>query len=186
MRSSNIPKRRNHRFPCCLAGTAASEPSGALLGKLTRAGENNLTGRVPALAVAALPLNLTANAAVIDDTGRVLMIDHRTLRKWVGRHPGLAITACTARSLHERREKTGQSWQPLACPPAIDMIDDHRHPSSSGRGANWRAFARRLLFAESGVQSMSSLPCPAVTWLERPGAMIKLEASDDLRAPCVA
>ncbi|MFG1702762.1 NUDIX domain-containing protein [Nonomuraea sp. M3C6] len=87
-----------------------------------------------------LPLHVTASAAAIDDTGRVLMIHHRALERWLlpGGHIEPKDHSLYGAALRELEEETGIPWQHTVSPPAHDVIpvdiDVHKIPANPAKG----------------------------------------------------
>lgn len=104
------------------------------------------TGSDPA-SRSTLPGHVTCGAAVIDDAGRVLMIRHRTLGKWLlpGGHLEASDSSLLAGALRELEEETGIPWQQAVSPPSMDTIpvdiDLHAISANAGKGepAHWHA-----------------------------------------------
>jgi 8-oxo-dGTP pyrophosphatase MutT (NUDIX family) len=98
-------------------------------------------GPGPALASrATFPLHVTASAAAIDGTGRVLMIHHRALDRWLlpGGHVEPADISLYGAALRELEEETGMPWQHAVSPPMHDVlpvdIDVHEIPANPAKG----------------------------------------------------
>ena len=83
--------------------------------------------------------HVTAGAAVVDLTGRVLMIQHKTLDKWLlpGGHLEPEDTSLLGASLRELEEETGIPWQQVVSPPAHGItpvdIDIHKIPANPAK-----------------------------------------------------
>jgi 8-oxo-dGTP pyrophosphatase MutT (NUDIX family) len=86
------------------------------------------------------PLHVTASAAAIDDAGRVLMIHHRALDRWLlpGGHVEAADHSLYGAALRELEEEAGLPWQHAVSPPTLDVIpvdiDVHEIPANPGKG----------------------------------------------------
>ncbi|QVQ50588.1 NUDIX domain-containing protein [Spiractinospora alimapuensis] len=80
--------------------------------------------------------HVTTGAAVIDPRGRVLLIRHKTLDRWLlpGGHLEPEDTTLLVASLRELEEETGIPWQRAVSPPAHDVvpvdIDIHTIPAN--------------------------------------------------------
>jgi 8-oxo-dGTP pyrophosphatase MutT (NUDIX family) len=112
---------------------------------------------------AALPGHVTCGAAVIDDCGRVLMIRHKVLGKWLlpGGHLDPGDTGLVDGAFRELEEETGIARQKLAGAPAADAfpidVDVHTVPANPAKGeaAHWHAdfrYAFRVTAAEVRLQ----------------------------------
>ena len=84
--------------------------------------------------------HVTAGAAVVDPEGRVLMIRHKTLDKWLlpGGHLEPEDSSLLIASLRELEEEAGIPWQHVVSPPAHDVtpadIDIHKIPANPDKG----------------------------------------------------
>ena len=84
--------------------------------------------------------HVTAGAAVVDPEGRVLMIQHKTLGKWLlpGGHLEPEDSSLLISSLRELEEEAGIPWQQVVSPPAHDItpadIDIHKIPANPDKG----------------------------------------------------
>jgi 8-oxo-dGTP pyrophosphatase MutT (NUDIX family) len=104
-----------------------------------------------------LPGHVTCGAAVINDAGRVLMIRHKTLGKWLlpGGHLEASDATLLAGALRELEEETGIAWQQAVSPPSMDTIpvdiDLHAIPASPGKDepGHWHADFRYAFRVES-------------------------------------
>ncbi|RBQ15574.1 NUDIX hydrolase [Spongiactinospora rosea] len=93
------------------------------------------------------PLHVTCSAAAIDTTGRVLLIHHRALDRWLlpGGHVEPEDHSLYSAALRELEEETGIPWQHAVSPPAQDIspidIDIHEIPANPAKGepAHWHA-----------------------------------------------
>ncbi|WP_431888985.1 NUDIX hydrolase [Nocardiopsis alba] len=83
--------------------------------------------------------HVTAGAAVVDPQGRVLMIRHKTLDRWLlpGGHLEPEDQSLLGASLRELEEETGIPWQQVVSPPAHDVIpadiDIHKIPANPAK-----------------------------------------------------
>ncbi|MEU6715435.1 NUDIX domain-containing protein [Nonomuraea sp. NPDC046802] len=94
-----------------------------------------------------LPLHVTCSAAAIDHTGRVLMIRHRRLDRWVlpGGHISPSDRSLYDTALRKLEEETGISWRQVASLAMTDVmpvdIDVHQAPAHPARDTpeHWHA-----------------------------------------------
>lgn len=83
--------------------------------------------------------HVTAGAAVVDPQGRVLVIRHKTLDKWLlpGGHIEPQDPSLPGASLRELEEEAGIPWQRVVSPPAHDAtpvdIDIHKIPANPAK-----------------------------------------------------
>ncbi|MEU3139985.1 NUDIX domain-containing protein [Nocardiopsis alba] len=83
--------------------------------------------------------HVTAGAAVVDPQGRVLMIRHKALDRWLlpGGHLEPEDQSLLGASLRELEEETGIPWQQVVSPPTHDVtpadIDIHRIPANPAK-----------------------------------------------------
>ncbi|WP_188187510.1 NUDIX hydrolase [Nonomuraea sp. SYSU D8015] len=86
------------------------------------------------------PLHVTASAAAINDRGKVLMIHHRGLDRWLlpGGHVEPTDISLYGAALRELEEETGIPWQHAVSPPTHDVIpldiDVHVIPANAAKG----------------------------------------------------
>ncbi|MCF6468828.1 NUDIX domain-containing protein [Nonomuraea sp. MG754425] len=109
------------------------------------------------------PLHITCSAAVAAD-GRVLVIHHRTLDRWLlpGGHVEPEDHSLYGAALRELEEETGVAWRRAVSPPAYDVVpvdvDVHEIPANLAKGepehlhADFR-FAFRVEDSEISLQS---------------------------------
>jgi 8-oxo-dGTP pyrophosphatase MutT (NUDIX family) len=93
------------------------------------------------------PGHVTCGAAVINHTGKILVIHHRALGRWLlpGGHIDPGDPGLLAAALRELAEETGISWQQAASPPGLDSvpldIDVHHIHANPAKNepAHWHA-----------------------------------------------
>lgn len=110
-------------------------------------GTSDLTSR------ATLPGHVTSGAAVVDGRGRVLLIRHRVLGRWLlpGGHLDPGDETLSAAALRELREETGVDRCDVPGQLPLD-IDVHAIPANPAKGepAHWHADFRYAFRAEPG------------------------------------
>lgn len=113
---------------------------------------------------ATFPLHITCGAAVVNDCGDVLMIQHRALNKWLlpGGHVEPEDLNLISACLRELREETGIRDEDAFSPIGMDMvpidIDIHQIPENPKKGepAHWHAdmrFVFRTMYPVVEVQA---------------------------------
>jgi 8-oxo-dGTP pyrophosphatase MutT (NUDIX family) len=118
----------------------------SLLSSLTEGAE--VTSR------SAVPGHVTCGAAVINHAGKVLMIRHNALDRWLlpGGHLDPADPGLPATALRELAEETGISRQQASSRPGLDRIpldiDLHPIPANPAKNepAHWHADFRFAFF----------------------------------------
>lgn len=82
------------------------------------------------------PLHVTCSAAVVNDDGRVLMIRHRALNKWLlpGGHLESSDGSLIGAALRELREETAIGKLPILSDEVPIDIDIHDIPASPSKG----------------------------------------------------
>jgi 8-oxo-dGTP pyrophosphatase MutT (NUDIX family) len=128
---------------------------------------------------ATLPGHVTCGAAVIDDRGRVLMIRHKVLGKWLlpGGHLDPGDTGLVDGALRELAEETGIARQKLAGASAADAVpidvDVHTVPANPAKGeaAHWHADFRYAFRVSGAVVRLQADEVTAHAW--RPPAELQ-------------
>ncbi|HEU0088556.1 MAG TPA: NUDIX domain-containing protein [Pseudonocardiaceae bacterium] len=89
--------------------------------------------------------HVTCGAVVIDDTNRLLLIQHKALGRWLlpGGHLETEDNGLMLAALRELEEETGISWHGAVSPPGQDVIDIDIHliPANRAKGEpeHWHA-----------------------------------------------
>ncbi|WP_326644942.1 NUDIX domain-containing protein [Nonomuraea fuscirosea] len=118
------------------------------------------------------PLHVTASAAAIDGTGRVLMIHHRALNRWLlpGGHVEPGDHSLYGAALRELEEETGIPWQHAVSPPAHDVIpvdvDVHEIPANPAKPepAHWHADFRFAFWVKDTPITLQTEEVTAFGW----------------------
>jgi 8-oxo-dGTP pyrophosphatase MutT (NUDIX family) len=108
-----------------------------------------------------VPGHVTCGAAVINDIGKVLVIHHKALQRWLlpGGHLDPGDPGLVAAALRELAEETGIPSQQAVSPLDLDRIpldiDIHHIPANSAKGepAHWHAdFRFAFWVTDPGIQ----------------------------------
>lgn len=100
--------------------------------------------------------HVTCGAVVIDDTRRLLLIQHKTLGRWLlpGGHLEPDDDSLNLAALRELEEETGISWHGTVAPPGQDLtpvdIDLHMIPANPAKREpeHWHADFRWVFWVQ--------------------------------------
>ncbi len=106
---------------------------------------------------ATVPGHVTCGAAAIDPEGRLLMVHHKTLQRWLlpGGHLEPGDTTLPTAARRELDEETGVPCREIVSPPGMDIvpvdIDLHSIPADPAKGepAHWHADFRYAFWVSS-------------------------------------
>ncbi|MGI5292664.1 NUDIX hydrolase [Nonomuraea polychroma] len=120
----------------------------------------------------AFPLHVTCSAAVINAAGRVLMIHHRALNRWLlpGGHAEPEDGSLCRAALRELEEEAGIPWRHAVSPPGRDIvpvdIDVHEIPANPAKGepAHLHADFRYAFHATDTKVSLQREEVTAFAW----------------------
>jgi 8-oxo-dGTP pyrophosphatase MutT (NUDIX family) len=118
------------------------------------------------------PLHVTCSAAAIRENGKVLMIRHRGLGRWLlpGGHIEPGDASVYGAALRELEEEAGICWQHALAPPAMDVvpvdIDVHEIPAAPAKGepAHWHADFRFAVWTGSAEVELQVEEVTAFDW----------------------
>ncbi|MEU4234824.1 NUDIX domain-containing protein [Nonomuraea sp. NPDC026600] len=135
------------------------------------------------------PLHVTCSAAAIDHAGRVLMIHHRALHRWLlpGGHVEPEDHSLYGTALRELEEETGIPWQHAVSPPTHDVIpvdiDVHEIPANPAKGepAHLHADFRFAFWAKDTQITLQAEEVTAFDW-RRPADLPTTRLADSVAA----
>jgi 8-oxo-dGTP pyrophosphatase MutT (NUDIX family) len=122
--------------------------------------------------------HVTCGAVVIDDTRRLLLIQHKALGRWLlpGGHLEPEDTELPYAALRELEEETGISWHGAVAPPGHDLtpvdIDVHTIPANPGKGEpeHWHADFRWALWVQEPKVVLQAEEIDGYAWRPRDNA----------------
>jgi 8-oxo-dGTP pyrophosphatase MutT (NUDIX family) len=129
----------------------------------------------------ATPGHVTCGAAVINAVGKILMIHHKALDRWLlpGGHLDAADPGLRAAALRELTEETAVSWRQAVSPPGLDHvpldIDLHQIPANPAKGepAHWHADFRFAFLVTDPAVFLQLEEVSAYAW--RPPSSLQTE-----------
>jgi 8-oxo-dGTP pyrophosphatase MutT (NUDIX family) len=129
----------------------------------------------------ATPGHVTCGAVVINTAGKILMIHHNALDRWLlpGGHVDPSDPSLLAAALRELAEETGVSGQQAVSPPGLDRvpldIDLHQIPANPAKGepAHWHADFRLAFHVTDPAVTLQLEEVSAHAW--RPPSALQTE-----------
>ncbi len=117
--------------------------------------------------------HVTCGAAVIDDRGRLLLIRHIGLGKWLlpGGHLESSDVGLYYAGLRELEEETGISWHGTVSPGDLDVIpidiDVHTIPANPNKGEpeHWHADFRWVYLVEEPKIILQAEEVEGYSWM---------------------